>query len=146
MALLLVATTASCGRVAESRLNPMNWFGRSENTVVSAQPVATDPRNLVSQVLSLRVEQVPGGAIVHATGLPPRQGFYNGELVQVSRGAESGGVLSFEFRTASPFTTTRVGTQQSREVIVGRFVSQQTLGSVSQIRVTGARNALTVRR
>ncbi len=145
-ALLMVTMVASCSRVAESRLNPFNWFGGSRSAeVVTANPNA-DPRRLVSQIVSLRVEQVPGGAIIRATGLPPRQGFYDGALLPVGREVAQNGVLNYEFRASSPNFQTRAGTQQSREVIVGRFVSAQTLEGVRQIRVSGATNALAVRR
>ena len=71
LTLLAVVMVAGCATVSESRLNPFNWFGRSESSAVVTQSPNADPRNLVSQVVSLRVEQVPGGAIIHATGLPP---------------------------------------------------------------------------
>jgi hypothetical protein len=144
LALMLVATIAGCARVSESRLNPFNWFGRSQKAeVTSTGPVATDPRRLVAEVISLRVEKVPGGAIINATGLPPRQGFYDGELILAS---SAEGVLTYEFRVSSPDFQTRVGSQQSREVIVGAFVSDKVLETVRQIRVQGATNALVVKR
>ncbi len=144
--LVLVAMVASCARVSESRLNPLNWFGRSQSAqVVTADPNA-DPRRLVDQVLSLRVEQVPGGAIIRAVGLPNRQGYYDAALLPVGREAAQNGVLNYELRASTPIDRTRVGTQQSRELVVGRFVSTQTLDGVSQIRVSGAGNALIVRR
>lgn len=146
LALMVVVTVASCSRVAESRLNPFNWFGRSERaTVLTTNPNA-DPRRLVPQIITLRVEQVPGGAIIRATGLPPRQGYYDGALLPVGREVAVNGVLSYEFRASAPLTQTRTSTQQSREVIVGRFVSDQTLNGVRQIRVSAAGNALVVRR
>ncbi|MDJ0628839.1 MAG: hypothetical protein QNJ44_11315 [Rhodobacter sp.] len=145
-ALVLVATVAGCSRVAESRFNPFNWFGRSEQaTAVTTNPNA-DPRPLIGQVIALRVEQVPGGAIVRATGLPNRQGYFDGALVPLNRELPQDGVLSYQFRISAPFQPTRVGTPQSREVLVGRFVSEQTLQGVRQIRVSGAANALAVRR
>ncbi len=146
LTLVVVATIAGCARVSESRFNPVNWFGRSERAeVVTAAPNA-DPRRLIGQVLTLRVEQVPSGAIIRATGLPNRQGYFDGDLVPVGREVPQNGVLSYEFRISSPTTQTRVGTQTSREVIVGRFVSDQTLEGVTTIRVSSATNALAVRR
>lgn len=143
LALLVVATLAGCARVAESRFNPLNWFGRSERAqVVTADPNA-DPRPLVAQIITLRVEQVPGGAIMRATGLPPIQGYYDGALLPLGR---EDGVLNYEFRASAPPTQTRVSTQRSREVVVGVFVSDQTLSGVRQIRVSAAANALAVRR
>ncbi|MCG6903970.1 MAG: hypothetical protein LJE68_14945 [Rhodobacter sp.] len=147
LALMVVGTLANCSRVAESRLNPFNWFGRSERTqvVVASNPNA-DPRKLVAQIITLRVEKVPGGAIVRATGLPTRQGYYDGELLPVVAENAPEGVLSYEFRISPPLEQTRVSTQQSREVVVALFVSEQSLAGVRQIRVSAASNALVVRR
>jgi len=146
LALMVVATLANCGRVSESRLNPFNWFGRSEKAEVVTGAPNADPRRLVPQIISLRVEAVPGGAIIRATGLPPRQGFYDGALLPVGGEFAKDGILSYEFRASAPLGQTRTSTQQSREIIVGRFVSDQTLNGVRQIRVSAAGNALVVRR
>jgi hypothetical protein len=128
-------------------LNPLNWFGKSESAeVVTATQADTDPRRLVSQVVALRAEPVPGGAIIRATGLPQIQGYYDGALVAVNGGVPVDGVLNYEFRASSPDMQTRSGPERSREVIVGLFVSDQTLVGVRQIRVSAASNALIVRR
>lgn len=146
LALMVVFTIASCSRVAESRFNPFNWFGRSEKTEVVTTNAYADPRPLVAQVVSLRVEQVPGGAIIHSAGLPTRQGYYDGVLLPVGPEGAVNGVLSYQFRASAPLNQTRVSTQPSREIIVGRFVSEQTLAGVREIRVSAAVNALVVRR
>ena len=148
LALVIVAmVSASCATVRDSRLNPFNWFGRSERATAVVTDPRADPRRLVANVIELRVEQVPGGAIVRATGLPPRQGYYDGTLFPVGRERPGeDGVLNYEFRISAPLEPTRVSTQRSREVIVGRFVSDQTLAGVRAIRVSAAGNALIVRR
>lgn len=146
LALIVVATLAGCARVAESRFNPINWFGRSERTEVVITDPDADPRPLVAEIITLRVEPVPGGAIIRATGLPPRQGYYDGALLPVGREIAENGVLNYEFRASQPLEQTRVSTQRSREVVVGRFVSDQTLAGASQIRVSAGGNALIVRR
>jgi len=146
--LAVVATLAGCAQVAESRFNPLNWFGRSTQveTAVAGPGQPGDARNLVAQITTLRIEQVPGGAIIRATGLPATQGYFDGELVPIGREVADNGVLSYQFRISPPFAQTRVSTTQSREVVVGLFVSTQTLTGVREIRVNGAQNALSVRR
>ena len=140
--LTLVIAITGCARVSESRLNPFNWFGRSERVAVTTN--ASVPQlNLVAQVTKLRVESAPGGAIIHAVGLPQQQGFYDGELVLSEAEA---GVLSYQFAIKPPLEQTRVSTPQSREVVVGLFVSAQRLEGVRQVRVSGTSNALAVRR
>jgi hypothetical protein len=146
VAVVLVATLAGCGAMSESRLNPMNWFGRTTAVETDTTNVAEDPRPLVSQLTDLRLEKVPGGAIVRATGLPPRQGYFDAALVPMNGGVPVDGVLAFQFRVAPPLEPTAPGTPQSREVIVGLFVTDQTLAATRTVRVSAAGNALAVRR
>lgn len=146
LAVVLTISVAGCARVEESRFNPINWFGKSrtsEASVAAAQARATVP--LVGQIVTLRAKKVPGGAIIRATGLPARQGYYDGQLVAENRGVPVKGVLSYQFTISAPFEATRTGPPRSREVIVGLFVSDQKLEGVRQIRVSGATNALVVR-
>ena len=149
-ALMAFALVAGCGGLAESRLNPLNWFGGSESRVVLypdggfAEPA--DRRGLVDQVTSLAVEPVIGGAVIHAAGLPPVQGFWDGELVSTTDMVPENGVLVLEFRIRPPLQPTAVSTERSREVVVGLFVSRQKLDGVREIRVVAARNLRTVRR
>ncbi|MFN3146301.1 MAG: hypothetical protein ACE368_14195 [Paracoccaceae bacterium] len=56
------------------------------------------------------------------------------------------GVLEYQFRISAPVGATPSGPPQSREVIVARFLSEQTLRGVRTIRVSGATNALVTRR
>ncbi|MBV0911738.1 hypothetical protein [Anianabacter salinae] len=148
LASLLVMIVAGCS--SGSRLNPRNWFGGSEAVtnpdLRRADIAAQDPRPLVNQVTAFAVEQVPGGAILRATGLPVRQGYFDGELIPVADERPIDGILSYQFRINPPVTTTAQGPQPSREVIVARFVSDQTLEGVSQIQVVAAQNALGTRR
>jgi len=147
LGLAVVAMLAGCGRVADSKLNPMNWFGRSEKVAVDTAVIPQDPRPLVTEVTDLRLERVPGGAIIRATGRPDRQGYFDGELVLANAAtvAETR-TLSYQFRVLPPKTATRPGTPQSREMIVGLFVSDQRLAGISRIQVSGASNALAVSR
>ena len=73
LTLVLTATLVltSCGAIRESRLNPLNWFGRSKEaqTQEFATGVVADKRPLAEQVLAMSIEKTPNGAIVRATGL-----------------------------------------------------------------------------
>jgi len=139
-AVAILALVAGCGSIRDSRVNPMNWFGKDRSAKV--EPVtneAADLRPQIDQVVSLRAEQVAGGAIVHAVGLPQTQGFYEAELVEIP--TDEAGILDLGFRILPPQTPTRQGSQASREVIVAKFLSNQDLAGVTRIRVQGARNA-----
>lgn len=144
LALAIVTGLAACG----SRLNPVNWFGGDRETRVAAAETGTpvgdaDERQLVAEVIDLSVEPVPQGAIVRATGLPPTQGFWEADLVEVERGE---GAIVFEFRVFPPPRPTRAGTPQSREVVTGTALSNFDLQGIRTITVIGAQNRRSVSR
>lgn len=143
--LTLCATLAGCGGFRESRLNPFNWFGRSEpRETVEVVAERGDPRPLVETVVSMTVEPMPGGAIVRARGLAPTQGWWAAELVPARTEAE--GVLIYEFRLLPPVGRADVNTPRSREIDVAIFVSDYKLERAGEIVVQGATNARTSRR
>lgn len=144
--LTLALALSACGRVAESRFNPFNWFGEAE--AEEATPVVLedeDTRPRIAQVTSLRIEETPTGAIVRATGLPPTQGWYGASLVRESDDPING-ELVFVFRAEPPPGTQRISTVQSRELSVARAISAQDLANTRIIRVIGASNMLVSRR
>lgn len=139
------AALAGCGRLRDSRLNPRNWFGRSEPRETIVLPAERkDPRPLVDAVLSLTVEPIPGGAIVRARGQTPTQGWWQAELVPLP--IDDKGVLVYEFRLLPPLDRTDVNTPQSRQVDVAIYISNIRLERVREIVVQGATNARSARR
>lgn len=140
VALASLLVLASCGFMRESRLNPFNWFGRSEQAervVVAEEP--QDPRFLVENVVSMDVEPYSGGVIVRAKGITPTQGWWDAELVELEDDDPSHLVL--EFRLLAPLTQTDVNTPRSREVVVATTLSPQRLEYINRITVQGATNA-----
>ncbi len=138
--IVMLALTAAVGC---SRLNPVNWFGKSSPTpvvVVTDAPAPQDPRPLIQQVASLRIEETPDGAIVRAVGVAPTQGYWQAALLPRR---VTDGVLVYDFRAVPPITAMPVSTQASREVTVAAGVDRATLAGVRQIVVQGASNALT---
>lgn len=134
-----------CGRIGQSKLNPFNWFKKSQPRETIVLPgEKTDPRGLVEVVLSMNVEPIPGGAVVRARGLPPTQGFWNAELV--AQDLDDKGVLVYEFRLLPPAGQAAVSTQQSREIDVAIYISDVKLENVREIVVQGATNARSARR
>lgn len=140
----LCALLVGCGGFRESRLNPFNWFGRSEPRETVAVAEAGDPRPLVAAVVSMTVEPMPGGAIVRARGESATQGWWAAELVPMDIGED--GVLVYEFRIAPPEGRTDVNTPQSRQVDVAIFVPDVRLEQISEIVVQGSTNARSARR
>lgn len=145
LVITVVAALAGCGGMRDSKLNPFNWFKKSElrETIVLPEGQA-DRRPLVEAVLDLKVEPIPGGAIVRARGRTPTQGWWQAELVPVD--VEDSGILVYEFRLLPPVTRTDVNTPQSRELDVAIYVSDYKLEFLREIVVQGAGNALTSRR
>lgn len=140
---------ASCG-ISETRLNPFNWFGGSEETTTAAQLDVVerrDPRPLVAEITQLVIERTPSGAIVRVTGLPATQGWHGADLVNVSPdGAAFDGVMSYSLRAVPPDGATRVSTRQSRELSAATFISNTALAGIRVIQVTGAQNSRIARR
>ncbi|MBD3663368.1 hypothetical protein H9Q16_05495 [Sulfitobacter sp. TSTF-M16] len=169
LSLLLVTslTLAACGSIRDSRINPLNWFGRGQPAPVQQQAEHTNPlipargglfanrRAAVEdyagipfeQVTALTVERIPGGAIVRATGLAARQGIYAVQLTPANDDEEPvNGVLTYRLEGVRPQQPTAVGAVPTREVIAARRLTDQQLRAVSQIRVEGQLNAQVARR
>ncbi|MFQ5438055.1 MAG: hypothetical protein ACE5DK_04400 [Paracoccaceae bacterium] len=147
-AIVLLTFLVGCAGLRDSRMNPRNWFGRSKEetlTLVQTAP-AEDPSALVAEVVSLRVDRLPGGAIIHAVGLPATQGHWQAVLEPLNGELPDKGMLIYEFRLMPPPTPEAAGTKRSREVLVGRFLSSQTLIGVRRIQVIAQKNRRTVRR
>jgi hypothetical protein len=141
----LAAALAGCGGLRDSKLNPFNWFRKSEPRETIVLPgEEVDARGLVEVVLSLAVEPMPGGAIVRARGQAPRQGYWQAELV--AQPLTEGGSLVYEFRIFPPPGKSDVNTPQSRQVDVAIFISDIKLENVREIVVQGATNARASRR
>ncbi|AXT33984.1 hypothetical protein D1820_02780 [Phaeobacter sp. LSS9] len=170
LALLLVGAVAlsGCG-FRDSRVNPLNWFGGSDEVEVVetsgepvnplipvqnrvsvfARPDAVDETVLVQSVTDMRVERTPTGAIVYATGIAARQGAYGVELRldEADRDARTrDATLDFTFRAIYPDTRSALGSERTRTLRAAVSLSQQQLASVRSIRVVAAQNARESRR
>lgn len=146
LAVALATGLTGCARVADSRLNPFNWFGGSESEeTVAATEVDTDPRPRVAQVTSLTIEPTPTGAIIRATGLPPTQGWYAAALVPETDGPVNGEMV-YVFRAVPPLDREPVSTVQSRELSVAQRLTANELAETRLVRVIGATNVLVARR
>ncbi|MBJ3763964.1 hypothetical protein ILP92_14525 [Maribius pontilimi] len=140
-----MAIVASCGRVGESRLNPLNWGSRSTNAdAMLSEGTRADPRPLIGQIDTLTASPTQGGAILRATGIAATQGYFVGDLVAVP--TDDPRVLAFEFRAFPPLEPKPVSTPRSREVTVARFLTSRELTGVNELRVSAAQNARAVRR
>jgi hypothetical protein len=146
IALSLVLGLSACSG-GDFSLNPFNWFaGSGEEDWVALEPAGgwdatTDRRLVVDQVTELQVERTTAGVIVRATGLPPRLGYWDAELQAENNGKPENGVLTYQFRIATPRWATNTSTPYARTVHVAEFISNAALKDVRTIRVVGARNS-----
>ena len=142
---------AGCSRGANRKggalrmLNPFNWFGRSENRANREPQIYRDPRELVDQVVELRVERTSSGAIIRAVGLPAVIGAYDAELVPLDEGPVKG-TLRYEFRLMPPKDGGLPGPKRARLVHVARYLPTPALEGVRRIEVIGRKNRRITRR
>ena len=164
-ALLLASfVLSSCGTVRDSRVNPFNWFGRS-------QPAQTQPSEAVNPLLprqrsrllkrpdeiyqgvaistvsEMKIERTISGAIIHATGVANRQGGYDARLTPVNPDElPLDGVLSYTFDVVYPRRNSPAGAERTRQITVARSLTHEELQGVRVIRVQGVQNSLESRR
>lgn len=147
--LALVAALSGCAAISESRVNPFNWFGQTQQESLAPPggwSGVIDNRPLVAEVSDMAVERFPGGAIIRAAGVTPTQGWWDAELVPENNGRPVDGVLTYNFVVAAPRAETRVSTPQSRTVTAAVQITDRRLDGVRVIVIRGARNARSVRR
>ena len=164
MAVLIISSVAltGCGRLRDSRVNPANWFGkRPPRPVASAPGESTEVNPLIPQqtsifrrdksvkytgtpvanVISMSLEKLPTGAIIHVVGVSQLQGAYNVRLTSDSKGDPVNGVLTFKLKAIQPLDQPQ-GPQQARTIHVARFVSNGDLESASVIQIIGGQNVI----
>ncbi|MGR3456239.1 hypothetical protein [Pseudooceanicola sp.] len=152
IALMLVSTLvlSGCGGVR-------SWFGGGREVPVTASANPLIPRGNgmfssfteetyrgvpVDQITSLIVERIPGGAIVRVEALADRQGSYKVQMVPYTVGDEPvDGVLAYTLAAEKP-RRSAVGAPPSRRIVAAHYVPDETLANTREIRVVGARNAL----
>jgi len=109
-----------------------------------------DPSDLstpIASITELRIERLPGGAIIRATGVDQIQDAFNVRLVPGN--AEElpvDGVLAYTMERQRLAEPTPMGAARTREVVVARKLTDNQLRGVRSIRVQAAQNALSVRR
>lgn len=157
---LTLATLVLTG--CNSRLNPFNWFGESEDVAVSDtfNPLVPQEREgflgsrddsypgvPIDTVTEVTIERTRSGAIILAKGVAARQGPYQVQLTPANIDDEPvEGVLSYSFDIIYPNFNTAVGSEATRRVTAARSISSDTLEQTRTIRVNGARNAQEIRR
>ncbi|MEO0503372.1 MAG: hypothetical protein AAFZ14_08605 [Pseudomonadota bacterium] len=171
LTILLLVATMTLG-ACSTRLNPFNWFGRSQSEPVQAPQEAEEvnplipqsdrvrlnlfglrndpaeyPGGPIDQVSDLVIERVPGGAVIRASGVADYQGAF-GVRLQPANDDEvaEDGVLTYRLEVIRPERATVGGPERVRTVTAARILTDNQLANVRTIRVEGLRNAQTSRR
>lgn len=162
---ILILVAALGLSACSSRLNPMNWFGGSEEVDLTAEDKAKvnplipkDGPNLlgkrsgetyigdpVARIDELRVERIPGGAIIRVEGLATVQGAYAAKLDPRNDGDVVKGVLSYDLKAVQN-PRYRVGPEATRQLVVALKLTDQQLQGVRTIKVYSRENARQARR
>lgn len=143
-----------------SRYNPVNWFGGSEelpeegsstNPLIPkksgmSRPEESYPGIPVASISELKVERVAGGALIRATGVAYVQGAFNVQLQPQNKGEPVNGVLTFDLMAIHPGNGYAGGPDKTREVIVAHSLTDQQLEGVRTIKVVANTNARQARR
>lgn len=152
--LLLIASLAvsGCARLADSRLNPSNWFGsgggrtaaagterpREPLVPAGARALVVDARPLVAQVDAVALDRTPNGAILRATGTAQSQGWFNAGLVLT---AIEGGTATYAFRAEAPRGFAATGSAASRRITAAVNLDLADLEGVRRFVVQAAGNS-----
>lgn len=160
-------TLSACGGLRDSRVNPLNWFGGSEETEVALpedyNPLIPEEEDrgtiifggnrdeqqedrsvAITRINGLQIDRTNSGAIIVATGEAKRLGAYDAALVRDADSAP--GTLSYVFRVTYPENPTFVGSEATRTIRAAASISRQELNAVRTIRVEGQENARESRR
>ncbi len=153
--MLVLPIMASVALAGCSWMNPMNWFGGSEQ-VKTLEPeggyaaALQDGRPLVAQVTDLRIDRTLTGAIVSATAVPPSQGWWNAELVAENDGMPVDGVITYRFVAAAPRPGSadagRVLTPDSRQISAAASINATRLAATRRVVVIAEGNSRAVSR
>ena len=153
-----------------SRVNPVNWGKQNKQDYAQTAPQEVNPlipknpqRSLwsritgaeediyqgkpIDQVTSVKLEPIPGGAILRASGISIFQGFYDVQLTPENDDIlPEGGVLSFRLEGLIPYEGMRGGPENLRTVTAGFRLTQKEITRAKIIRVEGITNAQSVGR
>lgn len=155
--LLSVSVLAGCSTNA----NPVNWFNRDAPDEDILEPIDADnplipdtsgllrrdeselgfQGSTIDAITDLIVERVPGGILIRATGRAGTQGVFNARLTPLNEDElPEDGVLTYALQAENK--QLGGGAPETREVIVGRKLTDQEISEVRTIRVEGLQNAL----
>ena len=171
--LISTLVLSGCSTIRDSRANPFNWFGGTEEVAAGdvaatgdgrpgeANPLIPETSGLlqsreernqyrgtpIDAIAEVTLERVPGGVMIRATGLAATQGIYEARLTPENDDESPvDGVLSYRLEVLNNPYVRAQGPAATRQVTVARTLTDQELADTRIIRVKGVQNALETRR
>lgn len=143
---LTASLLAGCSTIADSAVNPLNWFGSSGSPTTAAAatgplvpPGALAPaadRRVPMAVTGVEVARTDSGALIRAGGVAPGAGYFNAQLVRV--GIDNG-IMVLRLVAEAPATAALAG---DRSVTAATTLNNATLSGLRGVRVEGATGAV----
>ncbi|SIQ78082.1 hypothetical protein SAMN05421641_11415 [Paracoccus thiocyanatus] len=153
---------AGCGRMGDSGLNPLRWFGGGAPRQQTLEPeggypiTAEDGRLPLAQVTAAKWEPLYEGRLLVVTGLAASKGWWDVALVTevpMPRGrirADQDGVLRLRLVGKPPLADTFAAANPpnpaSDMATVALTIPNAALAGLREVVITGAGNAITLRR
>lgn len=152
---------AGCGRMGDSRMNPLGWFrGSNQPTTLAPEggyPTAsTDGRVGLAQVTGAKWEPLYEGRLLVVTGLPATKGWWKVALVTevpMPPGritADATGVLRLRLVGNPPVAGSaeaRMAPHPASDTVTAAMtLSNAAMANIREVVITGAGNAVTLRR
>lgn len=144
---LLIALTLVLAACGDSRLNPRNWFDRSQaEPTLGPTGETEDRRPLVPNITGLTIERTSSGAIVRAEALMATAGYWDPELVVENNGRAVDGVMTYRFVAARPRQPVTVQSPGPRTLVAAATLTVYDLETVREVVVIGAETTRRARR
>jgi hypothetical protein len=157
---LILLSSSLALSACQSRVNPVNWFGKDpEDAVITeSNPLIPDQTEEgqsffareqaiayvgqpIPQVTNVEVHQVTEGQLVMAVGVSSVHGTHTARLVPRESGVE-GGVLTLDFMAIPPEDPIIGGSDLTREITTATVLTDQQMSGVRTIRVAASGNVI----
>ena len=158
---LLIATLVltGCGRLGDSRWNPLNWGGGAPARTLEPEGgygQTSDERPAIPQITSARWEPLNEGRLLVVTGFAPVQGYSSVALVTARPqpgdrvSPDEDGVLRLRLVGVPPLPDSPAARLPARpgvdEITTALALSSVQLARITAVEISSAGNVVTLRR
>lgn len=161
--LMLTVALAGCGRLGDSGLNPLGWFGGGRsNAPTTLEPrggydgAGLDQRPGIARITGAQWQPLNEGRLLTVTGMTPTKGYWDAELIAENPDPtgrlrpDPDGVLRLRFVAWPPPPTSaaaRMAANPATDAITAAVpLPNATLSRINQVIISGAGNVVTINR